>query len=203
MSFVKYFISTVFRGIRRSSLSNREYKSQAWQSPKMALTYRDNVELRFFTSVTWPYINSLLPPSPTKILDAGAGTGRLTSFLADHYSDSRDTEIIALDISKAMLDQIPKAPQIQTLQGSIFDLPFDDRTFDLALSLDVMAHFEDWRLILAEYTRVVTPGSKIIFNYIPQEHVDVLADILPSGSRTRAYSEQYANIVDRSSECVS
>ena len=50
----------------------------------------------------------------------------------------------------------------EVLAGSVMDMPFDDATFDLAVSLDVIEHLEDDVGALHELRRVTKPGGALL-----------------------------------------
>ena len=75
-----------------------------------------------------------------KILDAGCGTGALAFVLANHGYD-----ITALDASINMIEVAKKKvndSKINFVVGDIFDMPFDDQSFDVILTSYVVHGFK-------------------------------------------------------------
>lgn len=147
------------------------YKENAWKSSKMANYYAREVEKFIFDSVTAEIYTREIE-SNSKVLDVGAGTGRL-SFA---YS-AKGCNVTALDVSKQMLLHIEnnvKNTNIITKEGSAFNLPFRDELFDAVVSMDVEMHFPNWEKILIEKIRVCRKGGYIIFNSLSSENSNLL-----------------------------
>lgn len=96
-----------------------------------------------------------------KGLDVGCGTGVLAERLAD-----AGYEMSGIDPSAGMLDVLrERAPQIHAVVSSGTDLPFEDDTFDVVLTVAVMHHIAEpdaVRDTLAEMVRVAKPGGRIL-----------------------------------------
>jgi SAM-dependent methyltransferase len=94
-------------------------------------------------------------------LDVGCGTGALAARLAE-----AGYEMAGIDPSQGMLEVLrQKAPAIQAVQASGTDLPFDDDSFDLVLSVATLHHIadpDDVRRTLTEMVRVAKPSGRIL-----------------------------------------
>lgn len=94
-------------------------------------------------------------------LDVGCGTGALAQRLAG--SGFRMTGI---DPSQGMLDVLAeRAPDVAGVRGSGTDLPFEDDSFDLVLSVATLHHIADREAIratLAEMVRVTRTGGRVV-----------------------------------------
>lgn len=120
---------------------------------------------RLNTDVERAWIGRYLADGP--VLDAGAGTGRFSSWLA-----ARGHAVTALDSSAAMLEALKaKSPQVNTVEGDIYRLPFQDRQFGAVLCMHVLFHLPDWQRVVAELTRVLAPGGQLFFEMRSGEHV--------------------------------
>jgi ubiquinone/menaquinone biosynthesis C-methylase UbiE len=112
------------------------------------------------------------------VLEVGPGTARFTIPLL--RAGNRAT---VLDISRGMLDtargNIEGAgvgDRVEAyVQGSIYDLPFGDGTFDAAVSLNVFNHLERAGDALRELARVVRPGGRVLFNHANLRSIYYLA----------------------------
>jgi SAM-dependent methyltransferase len=98
-----------------------------------------------------------------KILDVGAGTGRVALLLA-----RGGAFVTAVDASEAMLDvarerAIEQKVNVRFLQGDALTLDFADRSFDVVVCLRLLMHVPDWRRCLTEMCRVA--GRLVIFDY--------------------------------------
>jgi malonyl-CoA O-methyltransferase len=103
--------------------------------------------------------------APTRILDAGTGTGEAIRPLQKKYCKA---DIIALDISERMLQHAAARTgwfrRTQQVCGDIEALPFADNSFDLIfsnLSLQWCNHIE---VALQQFLRVLRPGGLLMFS---------------------------------------
>lgn len=83
-------------------------------------------------------------------LDAPCGAGRLTPLL-------RAEKVTALDISEGMVAELAERTGVEGVVGDIFALPFEDASYDLALSVRFLHHLPDLETLrdgLAELARV-------------------------------------------------
>ncbi len=84
-------------------------------------------------------------------LDVGAGTGRGICFLRDRGKEVRGIEPVAAMIEKAELNGVPKG---LLLQGSGYELPFEDGAFDAVFECGVLHHVADPARVVGEMLRV-------------------------------------------------
>jgi len=100
-----------------------------------------------------------------KILDAGAGTGRLALALA-----RLGAEVTALDVSEEMLNILKrKNNKIQTVVGGIEDLIFSSNDFDWVISAFVIVHLKDPTRFFDQAYRVLKDGGKLLVTNINQK----------------------------------
>jgi ubiquinone/menaquinone biosynthesis C-methylase UbiE len=84
-------------------------------------------------------------------LDVGAGTGRGVCFLRDRGKYVRGIEPVAAMIERAELNGVP--PGV-LLQGSGYELPFEDGAFDAVFECGVLHHVAEPARMVAEMIRV-------------------------------------------------
>lgn len=146
------------------------YKYSAWSHDGVGEYYAKNVDIAtFFDKVTKRYFLQYIDKGD-KVLDVGAGTGRLSFAIAE-----QGNEVVAIDISADMLSQIDINKgelNINTVVGNCEKLPFDDNSFDKIVSLDAMIHFIQWDLFLKEQVRVVKPNGLVLFNIYCGENLN-------------------------------
>lgn len=94
----------------------------------------------------------------TRVLDAGAGTGRYTTILRAIGARS----VISLDWSREML--VRQAGGAAPVCGDARRLPFADRAFDLVNASLMAGDIEDLSPWLAEIARVLKPGGRVIYS---------------------------------------
>ena len=91
------------------------------------------------------------------VLDAGCGTGRLTTPLAK----LRVTPI-GVDVDPNMLSIAARRLPGRCLRATIEHLPFPNATFDLAIAVTVLEFVADPTAAVAELVRVTRPGGRIV-----------------------------------------
>lgn len=100
-----------------------------------------------------PYIRAA---KNKKVLDAGAGTGRLTKKLTD-----AGAEVTALDISPEMLTHLKrKCPSATMVEGDMEAMPFADESFDMIFSSLALVHLKKIEPFLEECYRVLCDGGQ-------------------------------------------
>jgi ubiquinone/menaquinone biosynthesis C-methylase UbiE len=121
---------------------------------------------------------TLQPPGPIitrsgieegmHVLEVGCGSGAYTTFVARAVGP--EGQVAALDIQPAMLAQLerklsqPAYRDIQNVrlyEGSAYELPFDDATFDGVYMITVLPEIPDQGRALAEIKRVLKPGGTL------------------------------------------
>jgi SAM-dependent methyltransferase len=94
-----------------------------------------------------------------KILDAGCGTGSNLLWLQRYAGDGG---IYGIDISSQALQMSQQRGPDRLVQASVTDLPFDDSSFDLVTSFDVLVQLPGSGAdaqALREMYRVLRPGG--------------------------------------------
>jgi SAM-dependent methyltransferase len=99
----------------------------------------------------------------TAVLDIGAGIGGPARFIAA----SRGCRVAGIDLSAPFIDaaryltaRTGQSGQISFEVASALDLPFSDRTFDVALLLHVAMNIADRGQLYREVRRVLRPGGR-------------------------------------------
>lgn len=113
----------------------------------------------------------------THLLDVGSGTGGPAVYVAS-ATGCRVTGVeineVGVEVSGRLIANAGLADRVRVVQGDAHTLPFEDATFDLALSLNVMNVFEDKVRVFREVLRVLRPGGRWgflsgTFNFIPAD----------------------------------
>jgi ubiquinone/menaquinone biosynthesis C-methylase UbiE len=97
------------------------------------------------------------------ILDVGSGAGQIARHLAKHADPA--AEVTCVDLSHEMLRRARhrlKTGQPQFVVADMTILPFADETFDCVTCGYVLEHLPDARLGLAELSRVMSPGARML-----------------------------------------
>jgi SAM-dependent methyltransferase len=91
---------------------------------------------------------------PTRVVDLGAGTGKLTAALA-----RLGAEVTAVEPDPAMRAELRRIlPEVRTLAGRAEEIPVPDGSADAVLAGQAM-HWFDMDKALPEITRVLAPGG--------------------------------------------
>jgi SAM-dependent methyltransferase len=100
----------------------------------------------------------------SRVLDCGCGPGSITVGLARWAPDG---QTVGIDIGADQLDGARALARdlgvrnVAFRQGSIFDLPFPDDSFDVVFSQTVLFHVPHPQKALAEIKRVLRPGGVV------------------------------------------
>jgi SAM-dependent methyltransferase len=129
---------------------DRDYERQTHQAEDRHWWYRGR------RKVLDGAITGLTLPKPTRILDAGCGSGRNMLELA------RFGSVTGIELSDTSV-QLARARDVgEVIAGSVLEMPFADDSFDLAVSLDVIEHLEDDLGALRELRRTLAPGGTLL-----------------------------------------
>jgi SAM-dependent methyltransferase len=98
-------------------------------------------------------LSRLLPePLPADVLEVGCGEGHIAGWLSERTAAG---SVVAVDLSPQMLaDGQRRHAGVAFTAGSALELPFEDKSFDLVLLLEVLEHLQDPRRALDEARRV-------------------------------------------------
>lgn len=109
-------------------------------------------------------LRKVLKIKPKQVLDIGCGDGfylHLMSALIPKSSLSGlDNDANALNSAKRNL----KGRQIVLKKGSIYKLPFKDRSFDVVIVSEVMEHLEDENKAISEIFRVLKSSGTVLIS---------------------------------------
>jgi ubiquinone/menaquinone biosynthesis C-methylase UbiE len=124
------------------------------------------------------YVGRLLSWIPAdfdgKLLDVPVGTAIFTCGL---YINLPGAQITCIDYSEAMMNQAKtrfaseNTDHITCMQGDVGNLPFQDATFDIVLSMNGFHAFPDKEAAYNELYRVLKPGGELIGCFYVQGEV--------------------------------
>jgi ubiquinone/menaquinone biosynthesis C-methylase UbiE len=101
-------------------------------------------------------VDWLIPEGARKVLDLGAGTGKLTRAQVERGLDV--TAVEPLDEMRATLERT--LPQVHALKGTAENIPLPDESMD-AITVAQAWHWVDVELATAEAARVLKPGGTL------------------------------------------
>src|SRR6516225_2618865 len=101
-------------------------------------------------------IDWLVPQHATRVLDLGAGTGKLTRQLRE-----RGLDVIAVEPSAGMREQLRRAvPGVPVLGGTGEQIPLADHSVDAVLVAQAW-HWVDPKRTVPEVARVLAPSGRL------------------------------------------
>ena len=115
------------------------------------------------------YLFPLLPKFGKRTLEVGAGSARLSRFLAlrGYLTYCMDYSTEALTYARAHYEK-EGAKGVYVLARAEH-LPFEDNSFDLVFSTGLLEHFEDPMPVISEMVRVLKNGGLFYSDIVPKK----------------------------------
>lgn len=111
--------------------------------------------------------------NPDRILDVGCGEGftldKLKRMQIGRCLEGIDFSSDSLEIAKKIF------PDLRFAEGNIYNLPYEDRSFDLVICTEVLEHLENPKMALREMKRV---SKDYLLVSVPHEPWFMLANFL-------------------------
>lgn len=121
-------------------------------------------------------LRHLMPAPGGRLLDIGAGFGRLSEFYEGY------DEVVLLDYSATGLRQarerLGHGGRIRYVAASFYEMPFAPDAFDTVLMVRVMHHAEDVAALLGEVARVLRGGGQYVVEFANKRHLKSIARYL-------------------------
>lgn len=95
-------------------------------------------------------------PTSGRVLDAGGGTGRVSSVIREHAR-----EVVIADPSLGMLRQADRT-QLRLACSNSESLPFPNASFERVIMVDALHHVINHGQTAREMYRVLKPGGRIV-----------------------------------------
>jgi SAM-dependent methyltransferase len=139
--------------LRRRSGDRMEREARLVQASSFgaaAVAYAEHRPDYALGAVRW----ALEPAPGPRVLDLGAGTGKLTGMLV-----ALGAEVVAVEPDPAMLTELRRAlPTVPALPGSAEAIPLPDASVDAVLAGNAL-HWFDMAVAEPEMARVLAPGG--------------------------------------------
>lgn len=117
-------------------------------------------------------LRHLAPPTGRRLLDIGAGFGRLSEFYTGYE------QVVLLDYSRSLLrqaqDRLGRDARFLYVAASFYAMPFVGSSFDTALMVRVMHHVEDVPGLLNEVSRVLVGGGHYVLEFASKRHLKAI-----------------------------
>ena len=99
----------------------------------------------------------LLGEGPGRLVDLGCGGGAHAVEFTEH-----GWTVTGVDVSPAQLE-LARARGIDVVEADAAALPFDDASFDAAVSMFTHTDVEDFAALVRESARVLRPGGRLVY----------------------------------------
>jgi ArsR family transcriptional regulator len=136
----------------------------------------------------WSRALGLLLP-PLRVADLGCGEGYLT-IEASRWASS----VVAIDRSTTVLDRARalgrrrRARNVEWMRGELEQVPLDDESVDVVMLSQALHHASDPARAMAEATRIVVPGGRVLILDLRQHDERWVKEKL--GDRALGFTEQ-------------
>ncbi len=112
-----------------------------------------------------------------RVLDAGCGGGRFISYL-----QKQGVEVIGIDMRPGLLyeyaSEFKDDSRFHLIQANLFELPFQENSFDYIFSLGVLHHTPDPKKAFMGLVRYLKKGGKIAIWVYPRKPATYISDAL-------------------------
>ena len=145
--------------------ARRDTVAAWWDPEKSPLAFHYAAELRV--------IDDHLAIDPAwEVLDVGTGRGRFGLHFATH-----GCRVVGIDVNPDMIEfardsvrRLDFADRFEVRAGDAADLrDFENGRFDVVLCMELFDHLPDLDRALGEMGRVLRPGGRLVFSYVPSE----------------------------------
>ena len=93
------------------------------------------------------------------LLDAGCGTGWFSKKASD-----RGASVTSMDLGEKLLSKVKEKCNSTCVVGSVLQIPYNDNSFDIVVSSEVIEHVPDPHKALQELFRVLKPKGVLIIS---------------------------------------
>lgn len=136
-------------------------------------TSKNPIQKKLISNFYSSLISLAKPLKPTTILDAGCGEGftmdKLIKFGIGKKVEGIEYEKDALTIGRKLF------PNLTLKEGSVYDMPYKDNSFDLVVCTEVLEHVNEPLRVLKEVLRV---SKKNIIISVPNEPFFMLGNFI-------------------------
>ena len=113
----------------------------------------------------------LAPERDARVIDVGSGLGGPARYLAHTYGcdvTGIDATAEFVAVANDLARRTGLAARVRFEHGSALELPFPDRSFDLAWTQNVAMNIADRATMYAELHRVLRPGGRLVLQDVAQ-----------------------------------
>jgi SAM-dependent methyltransferase len=126
-----------------------------------------------------------------RVLEVGPGNGRYTMATARRVGEAG--RVIAVDIEPKMVKRVRSRVEaegianVEARVADVYNLPFDNGTFDAAYMIAVIGEIPDPDRAMGEFQRVLKPGGTLAFSELLMDPDYALASTLVRKARPAGF----------------
>jgi ubiquinone/menaquinone biosynthesis C-methylase UbiE len=139
-----------------------KYSTEFWSA---AREYEDRAE----RIAIW----AMLPPKGERLIDIGAGAGRLGDLYLGY------DEVILMDYARSTIvearDRWGHDPRFKFVAADLYTLPFVDRVFDSIVMIRVIHHIVDVPRALGNIRATLKSGGRFVFEFANKRNLKAIA----------------------------
>jgi ubiquinone/menaquinone biosynthesis C-methylase UbiE len=117
-------------------------------------------------------LRRLLPPAGRRLVDIGAGFGRLAEFYEGY------DQVVLLDYSRSLLRQaqahLGRDLRFVYVAANFYTMPFGDGAFDAAMMVRAMHHVERVSDLLGEVARILAGSGEYVLEFASKRHLKAI-----------------------------
>ncbi len=118
-------------------------------------------------------IRAMLPPRGGRLIDIGAGAGRLGDLYLGY------DEVILMDYARSTIvearDRWGRDPRFRFVAADLYALPFVDQVFDSVVMIRVIHHIVDVSRALNNIRAAMKPGGSFVFEFANKRNLKAVA----------------------------
>ena len=139
-----------------------DYRARFWEN--QGRDYEDQVERAA--------LRRLMPPHGRRLLDVGAGFGRLAN---EYHGYDR---VVLFDYSRSLLceaqDHLRGDPRYLYVAGNWYAMPFVDSLFDTLVQVRTLHHAADAPALFAELARIARPEGRYVLEFASKRNLKAM-----------------------------
>jgi len=121
-------------------------------------------------------LRALIPPRGRRLVDLGAGFGRLADLYAGYQ------QVVLLDYSRSMMEDARRRlgadPRFTYVVGNLYSLPFADGAFDTSVMVRVIHHLAEPGTAIGEIRRILSSDSRLVLEFANKRNLKAIARYL-------------------------
>lgn len=146
---------------RIDSPANRALRQDVWP-PGNDLGQQSFATVRYFDHM----VERLGMDENTRVLDVGSGTGGPAIYMASKsgcHMTGVEVNEVGIEVAHRLVENAGLEGRVTFVQADGMSMPFEDESFDVAISMNVMNVFEDKVALFREVRRLLRPGGTWAF----------------------------------------